>query len=145
MPIRAGPLQGVKSRSSPTRARTACRLRATIYHAAGLDAGDRAAAGAAVGVSAGVHRSRTWPARSRARRSGSRLSRGASHLLFLTQGYAIIDDPTMPIIGPGETANDTYIEQLVASAQAAVDKARRAWASPIAIASSSAATATARS
>ena len=28
----------------------------------------------------------------------------------------------MPIIGPGETANDTYVEQLVASAQAAVDK-----------------------
>jgi dipeptidyl aminopeptidase/acylaminoacyl peptidase len=48
---------------------------------------------------------------------------GASHLLFLTQGYAIIDDPTMPIVGPGETANDTYVEQLVASAQAAVDRA----------------------
>ena len=37
-------------------------------------------------------------------------------------GYAIFDNPTMPIIGPGETANDTYVEQLVASAQAAVDK-----------------------
>jgi dipeptidyl aminopeptidase/acylaminoacyl peptidase len=48
---------------------------------------------------------------------------GASHLLFLTQGYAIIDDPTMPIIGPEETANDTYVQQLVASAQAAVDRA----------------------
>lgn len=48
---------------------------------------------------------------------------GASHLLFLTQGYAIIDDPTMPIVGPGETANDTYIQQLVSSAQAAVDRA----------------------
>jgi dipeptidyl aminopeptidase/acylaminoacyl peptidase len=48
---------------------------------------------------------------------------GPSHLLFLTQGYAIIDDPTMPIVGPGETANDTYIDQLVASAQAAVDRA----------------------
>ena len=48
---------------------------------------------------------------------------GASHLLFLTQGYAIIDDPTMPIVGPGETANDTYIDQLVSSAQAAVDRA----------------------
>jgi dipeptidyl aminopeptidase/acylaminoacyl peptidase len=45
------------------------------------------------------------------------------HLLFLTQGYAIIDDPTMPIVGSGETANDTYVDQLVASAQAAVDKA----------------------
>ncbi|MGE3275901.1 MAG: prolyl oligopeptidase family serine peptidase [Vicinamibacterales bacterium] len=45
------------------------------------------------------------------------------HHMFLTQGYAIIDDPTMPIVGPGETANDTYIEQLVSSAQAAVDRA----------------------
>ncbi len=48
---------------------------------------------------------------------------GPSHLFFLTQGYTIIDDPTMPIVGPGETANDTYVQQLVASAQAAVDKA----------------------
>ncbi len=46
---------------------------------------------------------------------------GASHLLLLTQGYAIFDGATMPIIGAGETANDTYVEQLVASAQAAVD------------------------
>jgi dipeptidyl aminopeptidase/acylaminoacyl peptidase len=48
---------------------------------------------------------------------------GASHFLLLTQGYAIFDGPTMPIVGPGETANDRYIEQLVASAQAAVDHA----------------------
>jgi len=47
---------------------------------------------------------------------------GPSHMLFLTQGYAVFDNPTMPIVGPGETANDTYVEQLVASAQAAVDK-----------------------
>jgi dipeptidyl aminopeptidase/acylaminoacyl peptidase len=48
---------------------------------------------------------------------------GSSHLLLLTQGYAIFDGPSMPIVGPGETANDTYVEQLVASAEAAVDKA----------------------
>jgi dipeptidyl aminopeptidase/acylaminoacyl peptidase len=47
---------------------------------------------------------------------------GSSHLLLLTQGYAIFDGPTMPIVGPGETANDTYVEQLVTSAAAAVDK-----------------------
>jgi dipeptidyl aminopeptidase/acylaminoacyl peptidase len=46
---------------------------------------------------------------------------GASHLLLLTQGYAIFDGPTMPIVGAGETANDTYVEQLVASAEAAID------------------------
>ena len=48
---------------------------------------------------------------------------GASQLLLLAQGYAVFDNPTMPIVGPGETANDHYIEQLVASAEAAIDKA----------------------
>jgi dipeptidyl aminopeptidase/acylaminoacyl peptidase len=48
---------------------------------------------------------------------------GSSHLLLLTQGYAIFDGPTMPIVGPGETANDTYVEQLVGSAEAALDTA----------------------
>jgi dipeptidyl aminopeptidase/acylaminoacyl peptidase len=42
-------------------------------------------------------------------------------LLFLTQGWAVLDGPAMPIVGPGETANDTYVEQLVSSAQAAID------------------------
>ena len=48
--------------------------------------------------------------------------RGASHMLLLTQGYAVLDGPTMPIVGEGETANDTYVEQLVSSAAAAIDK-----------------------
>jgi len=47
---------------------------------------------------------------------------GISHLFLLTQGYAVLDGPTMPIVGPGETANDTYVDQLVASAEAAVNK-----------------------
>jgi dipeptidyl aminopeptidase/acylaminoacyl peptidase len=47
---------------------------------------------------------------------------GPSHLLLLTQGYAIFDNPAMPIVGSGETANDTYVDQLVASAEAAVNK-----------------------
>ncbi|NEX94954.1 prolyl oligopeptidase family serine peptidase [Caulobacter sp. 17J65-9] len=48
---------------------------------------------------------------------------GASHLFLLTQGYAVLDNPTMPIVGAnGAEPNDTYVEQLVASAQAAVDK-----------------------
>jgi dipeptidyl aminopeptidase/acylaminoacyl peptidase len=47
---------------------------------------------------------------------------GISHLFLLTQGYAIFDNPAMPIVGPGETANDTYVDQLVASAEAAVNK-----------------------
>jgi dipeptidyl aminopeptidase/acylaminoacyl peptidase len=48
---------------------------------------------------------------------------GSSHLLALTQGYGVLDGPTMPIVGEGDKEpNDTYIQQLVASAQAAVDK-----------------------
>jgi dipeptidyl aminopeptidase/acylaminoacyl peptidase len=48
---------------------------------------------------------------------------GPSHLFVLTQGYGVLDGPTMPIIGEGtKEPNDTYVDQLVASAQAAVDK-----------------------
>ncbi len=44
-------------------------------------------------------------------------------LPFLLAGYAVLNDPTMPIIGRnGAQPNDTYVEQLVASAQAAVDE-----------------------
>jgi dipeptidyl aminopeptidase/acylaminoacyl peptidase len=46
---------------------------------------------------------------------------GASHLYFLTQGYAVLDDPTMPVLGDPETMNETYVEQIVTAAQAAVD------------------------
>ena len=48
---------------------------------------------------------------------------GSSHLFFLTQGYAVMDSATMPIVGDPETMNDTFIDQIVASAQAAIDKA----------------------
>jgi dipeptidyl aminopeptidase/acylaminoacyl peptidase len=57
--------------------------------------------------------------------SPNRFSRpgGISHLFALLAGYAVLDNPTMPIVGEGEAEpNDTYVEQLVASAQAAVDK-----------------------
>lgn len=46
---------------------------------------------------------------------------GTSPLMFLTQGYAVLDAAAMPIVGDPETMNDTFIDQVVASAQAAVD------------------------
>lgn len=47
---------------------------------------------------------------------------GISHLFLLTQGYAVLDDPSMPIVGvSGAEPNDTYIQQLSDSARAAVD------------------------
>ncbi len=48
---------------------------------------------------------------------------GYSHLFLLTQGYAVMDDVSMPVIGTPETANDTFVEQLVMNAKAAIDKA----------------------
>ncbi|KAJ7522459.1 hypothetical protein O6H91_18G011700 [Diphasiastrum complanatum] len=49
-----------------------------------------------------------------------------SPLLWLARGFAILEGPTMPIIGEGEAeANDRYVEQLVASAEAAVNEIMR--------------------
>jgi len=45
--------------------------------------------------------------------------------LLLLGGYAIIDDASFPIIGDPKKAYDTYLEQLVADAKAAVDEAVR--------------------
>jgi dipeptidyl aminopeptidase/acylaminoacyl peptidase len=48
---------------------------------------------------------------------------GYSHLFFLLEGYAVLDNVTMPVVGTPEKVNDTYVEQIVMSAQAAIDKA----------------------
>jgi dipeptidyl aminopeptidase/acylaminoacyl peptidase len=49
-----------------------------------------------------------------------------SPLVWLTRGYALLDNPSMPIVGEGtKEPNDTYVQQLVASAQAAVDEVVR--------------------
>ena len=48
---------------------------------------------------------------------------GPSHLFFLLEGYAVLDDATMPIVGTPETVNNTYVEQITMSAKAAIDKA----------------------
>ena len=48
---------------------------------------------------------------------------GSSHLFFLMNGYAVLDDATMPVVGNPETVNNTYVEQIVMSAKAAIDKA----------------------
>ncbi|MEE2526709.1 prolyl oligopeptidase family serine peptidase [Hyphobacterium sp. HN65] len=51
---------------------------------------------------------------------------GTSPRFLVTQGYALLENATMPVIGDDpETVNDTFIEQLVMSAQAAVDESVR--------------------
>ena len=45
---------------------------------------------------------------------------------WLVRGYAMLDNPTIPIVGEGtKEPNDTYVEQLVAGAQAAIDEVVR--------------------
>ncbi len=45
---------------------------------------------------------------------------------FLAMGYAVLDNPSFPIVGSGaEEPNDTYLQQLVADAEAAVDEVVR--------------------
>jgi dipeptidyl aminopeptidase/acylaminoacyl peptidase len=48
---------------------------------------------------------------------------GTSPLMFLTQGYAVLDNAAMPVVGDPERMNDTFIQQLVWSAEAAIDAA----------------------
>jgi dipeptidyl aminopeptidase/acylaminoacyl peptidase len=45
------------------------------------------------------------------------------HLLFLLHGYAVLDNAAMPVIGDPETVNNTYVQQIVMDAKAAIDKA----------------------
>jgi dipeptidyl aminopeptidase/acylaminoacyl peptidase len=45
-----------------------------------------------------------------------------SFVFWVTRGYAVLDDAAFPIVGEGDTEpNDTFIEQLVANAEAAID------------------------
>jgi dipeptidyl aminopeptidase/acylaminoacyl peptidase len=62
-------------------------------------------------------------AASQVRGSPNRFTRiaGASQLFLLTQGYAVLDNPSLPVVG-GDTANNSYVPQVVAGARAWVDR-----------------------
>jgi dipeptidyl aminopeptidase/acylaminoacyl peptidase len=45
----------------------------------------------------------------------------ASPIAAVLDGYAVLLNPTVPIIGDGDDANNTYLSQLVSSVEAAVD------------------------
>jgi len=62
-------------------------------------------------------------AASQVRGSPNRFTRiaGASQLFLLTQGYAVLDNPSLPVLG-GDTANNGYVPQVVAGAQAWIDR-----------------------
>lgn len=46
---------------------------------------------------------------------------GTSPLWFLLRGWAVLMDASMPIVGDPETMNDTFAEQIVGAATAAID------------------------
>jgi dipeptidyl aminopeptidase/acylaminoacyl peptidase len=48
---------------------------------------------------------------------------GYSELLFLLDGYAVLENAMMPVVGTIDVVNNTYVEQIVADAKAAIDKA----------------------
>jgi dipeptidyl aminopeptidase/acylaminoacyl peptidase len=76
----------------------------TILYAYPLDYADPSTAGQVVG-------------------SQETFTRLYEYRLLLLAGYAIIDDASFPIIGDPKKAYDTYLEQLIADAKAAVDEA----------------------
>ena len=57
--------------------------------------------------------------------SEERFTQLFQYRLLLLAGYAIIDNASFPIVGDPKKAYDTYTEQLVADAKAAVDEAVR--------------------
>ncbi len=47
---------------------------------------------------------------------------GSSILFFVLNGYAVLDNAEIPVVGDPLTANDTFVEQISAGAEAAVNK-----------------------
>jgi dipeptidyl aminopeptidase/acylaminoacyl peptidase len=51
------------------------------------------------------------------------LTSASSHLFFVLKGYAVLDNAAMPVVGDPDTVNNTYLDQIVADAKAAIDQA----------------------
>ena len=48
---------------------------------------------------------------------------GYSELFFLVDGYVLLENVAMPVVGTIDVVNNTYVDQIVADAKAAIDKA----------------------
>lgn len=57
--------------------------------------------------------------------SGNRFTSfgGSSPLMLLLDGYVVLMDATMPVVGDPKTVNDSFIAQITSNAQAIIDKA----------------------
>ena len=109
-------LRGIKKQLGEIQ--TSRRRRSFVHAlpAAGLQRGNAAADGR-LGIPAGVHRRRRPPGRFRVRPTALRRSAASRICSSLLQGYAVLDDTTMPVVGDPETVNDTFVKQIVDPAQ----------------------------
>jgi dipeptidyl aminopeptidase/acylaminoacyl peptidase len=48
---------------------------------------------------------------------------GYSQLFFALDGYAVLDNAAMPVVGDPDVVNDHYLDQIIVDAKAAIDKA----------------------
>jgi len=48
---------------------------------------------------------------------------GYSQLFFVLDGYAVLDNTAMPVVGDPDLVNDHYLDQIIVDAKAAIDKA----------------------
>jgi dipeptidyl aminopeptidase/acylaminoacyl peptidase len=48
---------------------------------------------------------------------------GSSPLFLVLEGYVVLNDATMPVVGDPETVNNTFIDQITMNAEAAIAKA----------------------
>jgi dipeptidyl aminopeptidase/acylaminoacyl peptidase len=57
--------------------------------------------------------------------SGSRFVQlaGTSPVMMALDGYVVLMDATMPVVGDPKTVNDSFVEQITANAKAIIDKA----------------------
>lgn len=55
--------------------------------------------------------------------SAKRFPELSPHLLMVLRGYAVLENAGMPVIGNPETVNNTYLDQIVMDAKAAIDAA----------------------
>ena len=115
-------LRGIKKQLVRYKRKDGVDLSFTLYLPPDYKEGD-AAADRRLGLSAANSTTPTRRARSPARPIASRPSaacRTCSSRCWVTRFWT---SATMPVIGDPETMNNTYVEQIVASAEAAIDKA----------------------
>ncbi|HWC99993.1 MAG TPA: prolyl oligopeptidase family serine peptidase [Candidatus Sulfopaludibacter sp.] len=48
---------------------------------------------------------------------------GYSQLFFVLDGYAVLDNAAMPVVGDPDVVNDHYLDQIIVDSKAAIDKA----------------------